>query len=1018
MNVKVAVRVRPFNDRERALGSDCCLKMTGNQTTLLKDGNEGLERTFTFDHCLWSHEGFYEKDDGTLVANSDSQYCDQDKLFKEVGQDLLNNALKGYNCCLFAYGQTGSGKSYSIFGYEGNPGLVPRLCENLFEQDSLRQNAKKSFSLNFSMLEIYNERVQDLLIPISQRSRAGLKIRENATLGVFVEGLTRREVANYETIEELISCGNKNKTLGSTLMNSTSSRAHTIITFDLIQRTVTEAGTTQLRSQVYLVDLAGSEKVSKTEAKGDRLREACSINKSLTMLGKVINQLCRRSKGEKIIISYRDAVLTRILQNSLGGNSVTCMICALSPARDNYEETLSTLRYADQAKQIKQNAKINESESDKLIKLLILENERLKAIVAQLESHPDSKSLEDVGGQIREIEQVLTRQNAMESETYSHQNTEHQSTIKLQKSQLKGAHIFNLNEDPLLEGKIVFNLEEVPVVRVTREKDQSKETNMEAIIQLNGIGIIEDHAKIYKEDEDVWILIEKQEAGHNTFLNGVSLSFNKEELTVSRRLNDLDRLIFGTSSTFLVKIPNESTSSKKLPRINWEYCQLEKFRQQEKIERNKVQQEFEEQEKKLKEQETMLREKFEKEKLIFQQKIDNQKAEYEESLEAAHKALADKTLIEDLEDDLSGFEVIRSLQTDQKSKEMEFQLKVNALQKESQQLKTMQCVNEELESKLINYYHKIKEANYIAQELGRNIEFVPFVASLNLLASIGGVGASADLVVKVKVLNFEEGWANYWDLEKFDSRLVLIREALEYFFTYNLLNYSQIGDPFWDPEEFFLIGQSFCLAKNILYRFSMEHKVGILGYDGELGYMIITLMPIDDLGLPISEEEAEEEVEEPDDLLEKNLSCHFKVEISYVVFYDISKLKGKKGYFDYEVLTSDGSETFTTKIFSINDNQVEVNYSQWIKIPKVTSDIIAFYLHKNLHLRLYTEQLEIVPRKGPLPSPIITHTEKKTSFKNSNLYQSVLIDKTSPKKENNIHEKPSSKPNAHICSIM
>ena len=167
-------------------------------------------------------------------------------------------------------------------------------------------------------------------------------------------------------------------------MNATSSRAHTIIILELIQKKETKNKITQKTSHIYLVDLAGSEKVGKTGAKADRLKEACSINKSLSVLGIVIHQLYMKSTGKKTIVSYRDSVLTRILQDALGGNSKTTMICAISPARDNYDETLSTLRYANQAKMIKLNAQINESETDKLIRELTEENKRLKEMLEKL----------------------------------------------------------------------------------------------------------------------------------------------------------------------------------------------------------------------------------------------------------------------------------------------------------------------------------------------------------------------------------------------------------------------------------------------------------------------------------------------------------------------------------------------------------------------------------------------------------------------------------------------------------
>lgn len=222
------------------------------------------------------------------------------------------------------------------------------------------------------MMEIYNEKVQDLLIPIAKRPKEGHKIREHKTLGIYVEGMSKHFVDTYDSIEKKMDEGSRNRSIAATEMNASSSRAHTIISIEFKQTTIDNGKKREKLSVIYLVDLAGSEKVGKTGATGDRLKEAAGINKSLSVLGLVISALADKAqgKGKNSIVPYRDSCLTRILQNALGGNSKTLMICAISPASDNYEETLSTLRYADQAKKIQNKAIVNESETDKLIRTL------------------------------------------------------------------------------------------------------------------------------------------------------------------------------------------------------------------------------------------------------------------------------------------------------------------------------------------------------------------------------------------------------------------------------------------------------------------------------------------------------------------------------------------------------------------------------------------------------------------------------------------------------------------------
>lgn len=236
-------------------------------------------------------------------------------------------------------------------------------------------------------MELYNEKVQDLLVPISQRHKEGLKLRESSKLGFYVYDLSKHEVKSYEQIESLIELGNKNRTIGATQMNSTSSRAHTVISIEIRQTSNKEDTKSMKSSLIHLVDLAGSEKQAKSKAEGDRFKEGININKSLTQLGIVISTLAENEQKttKKAVVPYRDSVLTKILKNALGGNSKTVMICAISPSSDNYEETLSTLKYADQAKKIKNHAIINESVSDKKVLDLINQNEKLKLIFTLFE---------------------------------------------------------------------------------------------------------------------------------------------------------------------------------------------------------------------------------------------------------------------------------------------------------------------------------------------------------------------------------------------------------------------------------------------------------------------------------------------------------------------------------------------------------------------------------------------------------------------------------------------------------
>ncbi|VDI38502.1 Hypothetical predicted protein, partial [Mytilus galloprovincialis] len=379
-SVKVAVRVRPFNQREKNAGSKCIISMSG-QTTTIKNPENNETKAFSFDHSYWSHTDFDENELGLNIAKAGSNYSDQRQVYNDLGKGVLDNAWQGYNAALFAYGQTGSGKSYSMIGYGSNKGIVPILCEELFKAVEQNDDKSKQLQVSFSMLEIYNEQVRDLLVK-AKPQQGGLKIRQNPQSGFYVEGLRLVPVRNYKEIENLMEQGTVNRTTASTNMNATSSRSHMVITIRFAQVFQTDGGSNTRSSDINLVDLAGSERADSTGATGDRLKEGSAINQSLSTLGNVISALADLAMGKKkTLVPYRDSVLTKLLQSALGGNSRTIMIAALSPADINYDETLSTLRYADRAKKIQNKAVINESPTDRMIRELKEENAKLMALI-------------------------------------------------------------------------------------------------------------------------------------------------------------------------------------------------------------------------------------------------------------------------------------------------------------------------------------------------------------------------------------------------------------------------------------------------------------------------------------------------------------------------------------------------------------------------------------------------------------------------------------------------------------
>ncbi|XP_029362771.1 kinesin-like protein KIF1B isoform X1 [Echeneis naucrates] len=380
-SVKVAVRVRPFNSREMSKESKCIIQMQGNTTTIVNPkAPKEPAKTFSFDYSYWSH-----------TTPEDPCFASQNLVYNDIGKEMLQHAFEGYNVCIFAYGQTGAGKSYTMMGKqeEGQEGIIPMLCEDLFEKINDDCNKEDlSYSVEVSYMEIYCERVRDLLNP---KNKGNLRVREHPLLGPYVEDLSKLAVTSYTDIADLMDAGNKARTVAATNMNETSSRSHAVFTIVFTQRkhdSETDLSTEKV-SKISLVDLAGSERADSTGAKGTRLKEGANINKSLTTLGKVISALAEvdnctsksKKKKKTDFIPYRDSVLTWLLRENLGGNSRTAMVAALSPADINYDETLSTLRYADRAKNIKCNAVINEDPNNKLVRDLKDEVARLKELL-------------------------------------------------------------------------------------------------------------------------------------------------------------------------------------------------------------------------------------------------------------------------------------------------------------------------------------------------------------------------------------------------------------------------------------------------------------------------------------------------------------------------------------------------------------------------------------------------------------------------------------------------------------
>ncbi|XP_062375186.1 uncharacterized protein kif16bb [Sardina pilchardus] len=552
--VRVAVRVRPLNKREKDLSSKVIIRMEENKTSILnvKDilMNISEEKTKSF---------IYDFSYDSSNAKS-SNFATQDKVFTDLGRDVLEAAFEGYNACIFAYGQTGSGKSYTMMGTADDVGLTPRICEGLFSQiTGLSQTDHTSFHTSVSYLEIYNERVRDLL---GRKLTEGscLRVREHPRDGPYVEGLSKQQVHSYSDVERLMEKGNASRATASTAMNQTSSRSHAIFTINFRQARFDAELPSETTSKIHLVDLAGSERAASTGASGTRLKEGANINKSLVALGNVISALADvcvaggvKTKRKGAFVPYRDSVLTWLLKDSLGGNSKTIMIATISPAHLNYGETLNTLRYANRVKNIMNQPTVNEDGNVKIIRELRDEIAHLKALLAQ------GAHVSPVGPRLgASVEEKLHRNEARVlqlTQEWTNKWKETQSILREETVALRKEgsgvvldsglpHLIGIDDDLLSTGVILYRLQEGRT-SVGRADAATKQD-----IVLDSAGIMTEHCVFENRDGAVIL----------TPLPGASCSVSGAEVTRPCPLTQGAVVLLGTGTTFRFNHPKEAAA--------------------------------------------------------------------------------------------------------------------------------------------------------------------------------------------------------------------------------------------------------------------------------------------------------------------------------------------------------------------------------------------------------------------------------------------------------------------------
>uniref|UniRef100_A0A3Q2HZ22 plus-end-directed kinesin ATPase n=1 Tax=Equus caballus TaxID=9796 RepID=A0A3Q2HZ22_HORSE len=855
-SVKVAVRVRPFNSRETSKESRCIIQMQGNSTSIINPKNpKEAPKSFSFDYSYWSH-----------TSPEDPCFASQNRVYNDIGKEMLLHAFEGYNVCIFAYGQTGAGKSYTMMGKqeESQAGIIPQLCEELFEKINDNCNEEMSYSVEVSYMEIYCERVRDLLNP---KNKGNLRVREHPLLGPYVEDLSKLAVTSYTDIADLMDAGNKARTVAATNMNETSSRSHAVFT------------------------IVFTQKKHDTETNLSTEKEGANINKSLTTLGKVISALAEVSKKKKKtdFIPYRDSVLTWLLRENLGGNSRTAMVAALSPADINYDETLSTLRYADRAKQIKCNAVINEDPNAKLVRELKEEVTRLKDLLraqglgdiidtsmGSLTSSPSSCSLNSQVGltsvtsiqerimstpggeeaieRLKESEKIIAELN----ETWE-EKLRKTEAIRMEREALlaemgvairedggtlgvfspkKTPHLVNLNEDPLMSECLLYYIKD----GITRVGQADAERRQDIV--LSGAHIKEEHCIFRSERNnsgDVIVTLEPCERSE-TYVNG-------KRVAQPVQLRSGNRIIMGKNHVFRFNHPEqaraerEKTPSAETPSepVDWTFAQRELLEKQ----GIDMKQEME---KRLQEMEILYKkEKEEADLLLEQQRLD-----YESKLQALQKQVETRSLAaETTEEEEEEEEEVPWTQH-------EFELAQWAFRKwKSHQFTSLRDL-------LWGNAVYLKEANAISVELKKKVQFQFVLLTDTLYSPLPPELLPTEMekthedrpfprtVVAVEVQDLKNGATHYWSLEKLKQRLDLMREMYDRAgeMASSAQDESETtmtgSDPFYDRFHWFkLVGRAFVYLSNLLYPVPLIHRVAIVSEKGEVrGFLRVAVQAI------------------------------------------------------------------------------------------------------------------------------------------------------------------------------
>ncbi|KAI4487926.1 hypothetical protein M0802_011688 [Mischocyttarus mexicanus] len=687
-----------------------------------------------------------------------------------------------------------------MMGSGDQKGIIPRLCDNLFDMIAKQQSSQLTFKVEVSYMEIYNEKVHDLLDP--KPNKHSLKVREHNVLGPYVDGLSQLAVTSFQDIDNLMAEGNKSRTVAATNMNSESSRSHAVFSVILTQTlTDLKSGVSGEKvSRMSLVDLAGSERAVKTGAVGDRLKEGSNINKSLTTLGLVISKLADQNSGgnknRDKFVPYRDSVLTWLLKDNLGGNSKTVMVATISPAADNYEETLSTLRYADRAKRIvnhavgqgsivgQQRTDITEklSESERLMKEMSQTWEE-KLVKTERLQHERQQALEKMGISVQA------------------------SGIQVEKNKY---YLVNLNDDPSLNELLVYYLKERTLVG-------GRSAKTEQDIQLHGLGILPEHCIITIEESGLYM----------TPLNGARCFVNGNQVVDKTPLLHGDRIVWGNHHFFRVNCPRSATainSEPQTPAQNIDYTFAREELMQNELSNDPIQRAI-----------ARLEKQHEEDKQVA---LEKQRLEYERQFQQLRNILSPSTPYSPY----VPYDPLRGSQTGKlPACTPTTQMRVEKWAQERDEMFKRSLG--QLKTDILKANTLVQEANVLAEEMGKQTKFsVTLQIPPNNLSPNRKRGAFvSEPAILVKRTNMG---SQVWSMEKLENKLVDMRDMYEERKDPNncqrlpvvkdeILGKTQ--DPFYESQEKHnLIGVANIFLEVLFHDVRLDYHTPIISQQGEV----------------------------------------------------------------------------------------------------------------------------------------------------------------------------------------